>query len=142
MHCNAIRLAAFVGVCGMALATHGASAPPQQQRDYCYKDGSTGEQTVAGCAPVINTGTQGQNLAIAYSNRCFALANKQGFGKALTGCDQALKLSPNYANGYNNRGDVSYLMGDYEKAFQDFDKAIKLDPDVVGRYENWNNGRL
>lgn len=47
--------------------------------------------------------------------------------KALADLDQAIKVDPEYAAPYNNRGLVYSSLGEQEKAFADFNRAIELE---------------
>jgi tetratricopeptide (TPR) repeat protein len=50
--------------------------------------------------------------------------------------DEAIRLDPNNAAAYNNRGDSYAKLGQYEKAIEDFDEAIRLDPNYANAYHN------
>ena len=61
------------GVLVAVLAAAPALAQTQQQKDWCYKDAFTDEQTLSGCTAVIQGGkTVGADLGAAYANRCLA----------------------------------------------------------------------
>ncbi len=45
--------------------------------------------------------------------------------------DEAIKLNPNDAQAYFNRGDTYYEKGDYDSAISDFTEAIRLEPNLV-----------
>jgi tetratricopeptide (TPR) repeat protein len=48
--------------------------------------------------------------------------------RAIADYDQALKLDPNYALAYNNRGNAHFLKKNYDRAIADYDQAIRIDP--------------
>ena len=48
----------------------------------------------------------------------------------------AIKLNPEYATAYNNRGSAYDSLGKYDNAIQDYNKAIKLDPEYAIAYNN------
>jgi tetratricopeptide (TPR) repeat protein len=50
--------------------------------------------------------------------------------------DEAVKLYPDYAEAYTNRGVAHYDADDYPAALADFDRAIALNPDLVEAYVN------
>ena len=47
----------------------------------------------------------------------------------------AIRLDPDDALAYNNRGNAYYYLGEYQRAIQDYDKAIQLDPDYANAYQ-------
>ena len=55
-------------------------------------------------------------------------AMKDESDNAIQDFNTALKLNPNYASVYYNRGTVYSDKGDIPRAIQDFDQAIRLDP--------------
>jgi tetratricopeptide (TPR) repeat protein len=48
--------------------------------------------------------------------------------RAIADYDQALKLDPNYALAYNNRGNAHFVEKNYDRAIADYDQAIRIDP--------------
>ena len=48
----------------------------------------------------------------------------------------AITLKPDYAEAYNNRGNLAKDAGDLEAAVADFDKALSLRPDYAGAFYN------
>jgi tetratricopeptide (TPR) repeat protein len=67
-------------------------------------------------------------LAIAYSLRSGAKAEKGDFEGAIADCGQAIRLNPKSAFAYYNRGKVTRKKGDLDGAMADFNQAIELDP--------------
>ena len=49
---------------------------------------------------------------------------------------EAIRLDPNLAYAYNNRGASYADLGQHERAIQDYDKAIELDPKYALAYNN------
>jgi hypothetical protein len=56
--------------------------------------------------------------------------------EALTDYDKALALSPNYADAYNNRGEIYRQKRDYVNALKDFQNALRLDPKFAEPHYN------
>jgi tetratricopeptide (TPR) repeat protein len=50
------------------------------------------------------------------------------------GYTEAIRLDPQYANAYYNRGRAYRKRGLYEQAIEDFDAYIRLDPDDAGAF--------
>jgi tetratricopeptide (TPR) repeat protein len=51
---------------------------------------------------------------------------------ALADIDQILTAKPDFAEGWNKRATVYYLMGDYRKAIADIDRTLELEPRHFG----------
>jgi tetratricopeptide (TPR) repeat protein len=58
------------------------------------------------------------------------------FDPALADYDAAIRLRPDYAEAYVNRGVVHYDRGDYDLAIADNDAAIRLRPDFAEAFNN------
>lgn len=58
------------------------------------------------------------------------------YKKALTNFNTALKLNPNLAEAYNNRGVCYQHMHNYRAAIQDYTSAINADPRLATAYNN------
>lgn len=56
--------------------------------------------------------------------------------EAISAYDMALRLKPDYAEVYYNRGTAKTLIGEYETAIADFDEAIRLNPEFVEAHYN------
>ncbi len=54
----------------------------------------------------------------------------------ISACNKAIRLKPDSAEAYNNRGAANGELGQYEAAITDFDKAIILDPNDTEAYYN------
>jgi tetratricopeptide (TPR) repeat protein len=51
---------------------------------------------------------------------------------ALDFLDQVIALDPGYAEGWNHRATVHYMMGDYTMSMADIDKTLQLEPRHFG----------
>ncbi len=56
--------------------------------------------------------------------------------EAISAYDMTLRLKPDYAEAYYNRGTTKTLIGEYETAIADFDEAIRLNPEFVEAHYN------
>ena len=58
------------------------------------------------------------------------------YARAITYYDAALKLNPNIAEAYYNRGTAKDALGRHEEALTDYDTAIKINPQDANAYYN------
>ena len=70
----------------------------------------------------------------------FAFA--KNYGQALAAYDEAIKLNPQLAEAYNNRGTVKYELGQYSSAIEDYTTAIKLKSNFADALNNRGNAYL
>ncbi len=76
----------------------------------------------------------GTARAIALSNRCGWWWAKKDPDRALSDCNEAIKVDSAYAPAYMNRGNAYLSKADTEHAFSDFNEAIRLDPKSAWAY--------
>lgn len=62
--------------------------------------------------------------------------------EAISAYDIALRLKPDYAEAYYNRGTAKTLIGKYETAIADFDEAIRLNPEFVEAHYNRSQTKI
>ena len=83
--------------------------------------------------------SQGNDLSISaetyflWGNAKYKLGNYVG---AIADYTKAIRLKPNYATAYNNRGLAKFRLERYIAAVVDFDIAIRLKPDDADAYNN------
>ncbi|GHV06101.1 hypothetical protein AGMMS50229_10300 [Campylobacterota bacterium] len=68
-----------------------------------------------------------------------AAANRSDRQEAVKQSTQAIKIVPNDAKAYYNRGNSYFELGDYSKAIEYYTKAIEIDPNHVDAYNNRGN---
>lgn len=56
--------------------------------------------------------------------------------KARSAYDTAIRLRPDYAEVYNNRGNIKSGLGSHDTALDDYDTAIRLNPNFAEAYSN------
>ena len=78
-------------------------------------------------------------LASQKSNAAYQLFLKNNDSGAILLYDEAIKLNPNDAWSYFNRGMIYEAIGQYYKAIQDFSKAIQLNPNAPKFYLSRGN---
>jgi tetratricopeptide (TPR) repeat protein len=83
------------------------------------------------CAGRIPTSAAFASFTSGDANR-----NAGKYTEAIEEYDRAIRVEPNYAQIYNNRGLAYYAKGDYDRAIADFNQAITLDPRYAEAYNN------
>jgi tetratricopeptide (TPR) repeat protein len=87
----------------LALAAPAASAQAQQQRDWCYSDTATDDQTIDGCTALIQSAQEtSETKAGAYDNRGFAYEKKHLYDQAIADYRAVLKINPNWLGAWNS----------------------------------------
>lgn len=77
----------------------------------------------------LNSHPEDAKRATAFNGRCWARALlNRDLDKALSDCDQALRLHPGEASYLDSRGLVRMRRGDFAKALVDYDAAIAKQP--------------
>src|ERR1700721_1192310 len=102
---------------------------------------SKADQGIAACGRIIGDAkVAGSGRAVAFSNRCGWWWAKKDPDRALSDCNEAIRVASSYAPAYINRGNAYLSKGDFEHAFGDFNEAIRLDPNYAKAY--FIRGRL
>jgi tetratricopeptide (TPR) repeat protein len=85
----------------------------------------------------LTAGTTIEGLADAYFRLGLLYQSAiENNDKAIADYDQGLKLQPDDAEAYNNRGSAYNGKSQYDRAIADFDQALKLKPDLAEAYNN------
>lgn len=101
---------------------------------------SKADQSIAACDRVLSDPkVTGPRRAIAFSNRCGWWWAKKDPDRALSDCNEAIRIDPTYAAAYVNRGNTYLNKADPERAFGDFNQAIRLDPKNAWAYNARGN---
>ncbi len=59
------------------------------------------------------------------------------FNAALADFDEAIRLQPDFAEVYNQRGQLRRVIGDYVGARGDYAEALRLNPSYANVHYNW-----
>jgi len=100
------------------------AATPAAADDYDTCGKASGNEAIAACTRAIDSGQySGRQLAALFNNRCSEWNGKQESDKAFADCDEAIRLYPNYALAFFNRGNAYYAKGQYDRAIE-----VPIDP--------------
>src|SRR5271165_1470158 len=105
------------------------------------REAAAGQKAAAELAPAV---AEEELTAQQSFERGF---NAKDLDEKLRFYSQAIRLKPDYAKAFTNRGLARYNKGDLEGALQDFEQAIRLKPDVAEAFYNrglarYNKGDL
>jgi lipoprotein NlpI len=113
-----------------------------QDLEHCKFVGelSKADDGIAACDRIINDSkTNTQDRAAALSSRCGWWWTKTDSDRALSDCNEAIRLNRGYAAAYLNRGNVYLSKSDFEHALADFNEALRLDPKNAWAYAERGN---
>ncbi len=82
---------------------------------------------------------KGPGMFRAQMNLALAYAKEGDDTKALHHLDIALKIKPDYADAWAERGNILNNIGDLDAAFKAYSKALEYRPDMAGVYYNRGN---
>ena len=77
--------------------------------------------------------------ALEWFERGYARDVSGDCGEAVKAYGKAIRLNPDYAAAYNNRGKCYTRLGDYRQAVKDFNNAIALNPGLATTHYNRGN---
>ena len=89
---------------------------------------------------LITEGSDNDLAALAWFSVGYLRKDKDPKG-CVSAYDEAIRLKPDFAEAYNNRGNAKTDLGQYEAAVADFDEAIRLQPDFANAYSNRGNAK-
>ena len=86
---------------------------------------------MAGCASTARDQRAAEliNLGMTY-------ANNGQYDFAMEKFNRAIKINPDCAKAYNDRGNVFFMRGEFDLAIREYIKAIDLDPSFAKAYSN------
>jgi tetratricopeptide (TPR) repeat protein len=91
---------------------------------------ATEQKAAAGVAPAVQ---EEELTAQQWFERGFAAVD---IDEKLRFYNEAIRLKPDYADAFNNRGNARYDKGDLEGALQDYTEALRLKPDYADAFNN------
>jgi tetratricopeptide (TPR) repeat protein len=124
-------LAASMSFSGRALADN------QADLGRCTFAGeiSKANESIAACDRMINDPKViAQDRSAALSSRCGWWWTRKDLDRALSDCNEAIRLYSGNPGAYLNRGNVYLSKSDPERALADFNAAIRLDPKSAWAY--------
>jgi tetratricopeptide (TPR) repeat protein len=104
-----------------------ASAQQSTERDECFaQNGVSPDLSLSACTAVIESGKESPRvLTDALMRRGNAYFNdKNDYDRAIQDYDAIIRIDPNKALAFNNRGNGYLRKAQYDRALQDFDQAI------------------
>jgi lipoprotein NlpI len=126
----------------LAILLGPASAADQNDLDRCKFAGelNKADDGIAACDRVVNDSkTSTQDRAAALSSRCGWWWTKKENDRALTDCNEAIRVDRGLPAAYLNRGNVYLSKSDFDHAFADFNEALRLDPKNAWAYAERGN---
>ena len=130
-------------VIGVAVASHVSSS---NTRVFSFSIASGALQALLRSSEPAMNFSQWQGIPFVTAYIYGAWANKKSdsgeYKKAIRGFDKAIKLYPDYAEFYVDRGRTKNNLGFYQEAIQDYNKAIELIPDNFTAYYNRGFAKL
>jgi len=97
------------------------------QASHSYSEAAPIEQTIWQIWSV--RGDPQVDRAMAYG---IAAMNVGGYGKAISLFSQIINRTPDYAEAWNKRATVNYLMARYDESVRDIEKTLMLEPRHFG----------
>ena len=127
-----MRFSVFAfALAAVAISFNDASAADQADLDRCKFAGqlNKADEGIAACDRVVSDSKMSsQDRASALSSRCGWWWAKNDSDRALTDCNESIRIYRNFAAAYLNRGNVYLIKSDSEHALADFNEALRLDP--------------
>jgi len=131
-----LRLALALLFLGLAAATPVLAGPREDQLDKMFarlKDTSSETEASALTQAIWILWTTSEDSNVNdMMRRGIRLMNAQNFGEALDIFDRMVKYAPEFAEGWNKRATVHYMMGNFAESVADIRKTLALEPRHFG----------
>ena len=119
----------FVSLWPIALGLALCGSAKADDRETCKA--ASGDIAIKACTRAIASKKyKGNVLSLLYTNRGVEFGEKGEMARALKDHDEAIKVDPNNALAFNNRGIVKLKKGDKEGGEADIAKAKQLQPSI------------
>src|ERR1700677_3615797 len=121
----------LAGLAMLLIVSSPVLADDQDELTQCKFFGgvSKADLNIAACDRVLkNPKISGPKRAAAFSNRCGWWWAKKDPDRALSDCNEAIRIEPGLAAAYANRGNVYLSKVDAEHAFAKFNEAMRRAP--------------
>jgi tetratricopeptide (TPR) repeat protein len=106
------------------------------EREACFL-GTDWEHSEQACTALLATSNLEPNDEVLIRRRRGRILNElKQFDKAINELNQAIKLDPQYAAAYANRGYAYGEKGEFDRAIADYTKVIELNPQDARAYAN------
>jgi len=113
------------------------AATPAAADDFESCGKASGGEAIATCTRAIASGRYDDaELAVLFKDRCREWNKRQESDRAIEDCSQAIRLKPDFAQAFNNRGAAYTFKDQYDRAIEDYEQAIRLDPDDADAFNN------
>jgi tetratricopeptide (TPR) repeat protein len=131
-----LRICGVVVLLALTAAVPAFGQSPDWDRCKDVNNADTADRSLAACTRILGNRGETKNHAMALRNRCGIWYTKNDYDHALADCNQALRMEPQSAIGYNRRGLIWYAKGSNDPAIADFDQAIRIDAKFAYAYFN------
>ena len=123
-----------------ALSLFGAAAAETRDGDWRRCGSRPPDIVIAGCTAVIQAAREAPtSLSVAFNKRGRAHLFKDQLNRAIEDFDQAIRLNPNDALAFINRGAAKIMKGDFE---DDIAKVRRLHPEITVQIGLGFSGKL
>lgn len=131
-----LRLALALFWLGVALAAPAFAGPREDQLDKMFArlketTSETEAQTLTQAIWILWTTSEDSNVN-DMMRRGVRLMSAQNYDEALQIFDRMVKYAPDFAEGWNKRATVHFMMGNYKESVADIQKTLALEPRHFG----------
>ena len=74
---------------------------------------------------IIEARQDAKEVAMAFYDRAWVYAERHEHEKAISDCTSAIKIAPEFASAYFNRGFSQWKINQFDKALNDFNESLR-----------------